>query len=538
MSRQRPNRFGAKAKQAGFTLIELMVAMVVSAIVVLGVYAFSTIQQSTAGLHERNVRVQQALEGAMWTMAQDVRMAGLGFARSCSELRIYDQASGRLINPGGVPDPTNAYVDQVTEQSYWVLRDGIQANWDSSIGGTLPGQFATSAHPSSQADSFDVVLSEANYTDSYGVFQLAAEVDPADGYLVMEGSPLLDNSNAAHLAQVQQLFVPGSFIALARTPVVTANPFRPEIHGQCPLMQVTGDVQADPGDSQRWRIPIDGGVSGFNADLTMLLDRSAAQPDWDPAIDAVVGASVMALGRLRWSRYEVDYTVENTPYLVRRDIIGFRAGIDPENLGAVDYPHCQAGECPAPQLHLPVPLDNGSAPPTVAVGPMIEDMQVAVGCDGYTDLAAGDASLPVPDAGFAEVGPSAGANAGLANFQIDENASGNQRDRDEWVGNARQEQWAPDCVFYGTGQENAAGWVTIEGNENPPPDFRMSPQTLRVTLVGSSELEEAAGGLATDQVLAVEDRPPLDSAVGTRQRFTLTEVFTPANLRWRDPTVL
>ncbi|WP_407674591.1 PilW family protein, partial [Paraliomyxa miuraensis] len=46
--------------QAGFTLIELMVAMVVSAIVVLGVYAFSAIQQSTAGLHERNVRVQQA----------------------------------------------------------------------------------------------------------------------------------------------------------------------------------------------------------------------------------------------------------------------------------------------------------------------------------------------------------------------------------------------------------------------------------------------------------------------------------------------
>mgnify|MGYP002150958722 CR=1 FL=1 len=81
-------------------------------------------------------------------------------------------------------------------------------------------------------------------------------------------------------------------------------------------------------------------------------------------------------------------------------------------------------------------------------------------------------------------------------------------------------------------------WIAIEGDQSPPPAFRMSPQTVRITVVGSSETEEAAGGLATTDVLAVEDRPPVASPVGNRQRFTLTEVFSPKNARWRDPTVL
>lgn len=523
--------------QAGFTLIELMVAMVVSAIVVLGVYAFSTIQQSTAGLHERNVKVQQALEGAMWTMAQDVRSAGLGFARTCSELRVYDAASGRLINPGAELDPTLAYVDPVTNAAYWVLRDGLQAHWNSSVGTELVGTDDRSSSPSSVADSFDVMLAEAAYTDSYGVFRLAEVVDPADGFVVIEGSPLLDNTNPNHLAQVQQLFPPGSFFLVSRTPAPALNPLRPDAHGQCALLQITGDVAEQPGNIRHWRLPVSGTISGFNADLATLLDTSLEVDDWNSTVDAAVDASIVPLGRLRWSRYEIDYTLPTLPYLVRYDIIGHRAGIDPDNLGATDYPHCQAGQCPAAQLHLP----GGDSPPAaVAVGPMIEDMQVAVGCDGWTAAAAAAVvpAMPVPDPGFEDLGPAVGPTAGQPNLQIDENPSGNQRDSDEWIGNARDELSAPDCVFHGTAERAAAGWQAVEGNSNPPPAFRVSPQTIRITLVGSSETEEAAGGLATLEVLAVEDRPPVDSPVGVRQRFTLTEVFTPRNLRWRDPTVL
>lgn len=531
MSRRAPRR-----AQAGFTLIELMVAMVVSAIVVLGVYAFSAIQQSTASLHERNVRVQQALEGAMWTMAQDVRSAGLGYTRLCTELRVYDAASGRLVNPGAMADPALAVRDQVTGEAYWVLRDGLQAHWQSNLGGDLPGDQARSSSPASMADSFDVILADSAYVGSYGVFRLAAPVVAGDTFLSVRSSPLLSNADVTHLAQVQQLFPPGTFLIVARTPAPGVNPFRPEAQGQCVLLQITGDVQPGAGDPQLWQLPIDGAISGFDADLGLLFDTSLDVEDWNVA-DGVIDSSVVPLGRLRWSRYEIDYAIPTLPYLVRYDLIGYREGTDPNNLGAAsNYPHCGAGQCPAPQLHLP---GSDSPPAAVAVGPMIEDMQVAVGCDGYTAVSAA-AATPVmlaPDLGFEELGPTAGPTAGLPNFQIDENAPGNGRDTDEWLGNARAEISAPDCVYYGTAQRAAAEWIAVESDQSPPPAFRMSPQTIRITVVGSSETDEAAGGLASLQVLAVEDRPPVDSPVGNRQRFTLTEVFSPKNMRWRDPTV-
>jgi prepilin-type N-terminal cleavage/methylation domain-containing protein len=533
-----PRRGRARSRvQAGFTLIELMVAMVVSAIVVMGVYAFSAIQQSTASLHERNVRVQQALEGAMWTMAQDVRSAGLGFARLCTELRVFDAGTGRLINPGAVADPVLATRDPLTGEAYWVLRDGLHAHWQSSLGADLPGDQARSSTPTSVADSFDVILADSAYVGSYGVLRLAAPVAAGDTTLTVRSSALLSNVDAGHLAQVQQLFPPGTFFVVARTPAPGQNPFLVEAQGQCALLQITGDVQPVVGDEQLWQLPIDGAVSGFDADLGLLFDTSMDVDDWNSS-DAVVDASIIPLGRLRWSRYEIDYTVPTLPYLVRYDIIGYREGIDPGNLGAAsDYPHCPAGGCPAPQLHLP---GSDSPPAAVAVGPMIEDMQVAVGCDGYTaaSAAAATPAMAPPDPGFEELGPTEGPTAGQPNFQIDENPSGNGRDTDEWLGNARNEISAPDCVHYGTAQRAAAQWITVEGDQSPPPAFRMSPQTIRITLVGSSETDEAAGGLASPLVLAVEDRPPVASPVGNRQRFTLTEVFTPKNSRWRNPTVL
>ena len=85
-------------RQRGFTLIELMVAMVVSGVVVVGIFAFSNIQRSNASAHERNVMVQQALEGSMWALGQDLRQAGLGITRLCTELRVWDQTTGQPGN--------------------------------------------------------------------------------------------------------------------------------------------------------------------------------------------------------------------------------------------------------------------------------------------------------------------------------------------------------------------------------------------------------------------------------------------------------
>ncbi|MEM9457514.1 MAG: prepilin-type N-terminal cleavage/methylation domain-containing protein [Myxococcota bacterium] len=501
--------------QAGFTLVELMVAMVVSAIVVLGIYAFSGIQHSNVVVHGRSVRVQRALEGAMHTMARDLRMAGLGFARRCTELRVFDANFGRLVNPGAAGDPSEAVRDPVTGEPYWVLRDGLQAHWNSAGAVDLPGSRGRSSTPDSAADSFDVILAQSGRLGSSGVFVVAEPLSDTLPEVVVQASTRLDNLDPAHLVQIQQLFVPGSFILVVEERPGQVTALRPEGQGPCALLQVTGDVRPEPGARHRWRIPIDGSISGFDADVSRLMDFGDGGQ-----------RSVIALGRVRWSRYEIDYTVATQPYLVRHDIIGYREGSDPDGLGSgPDYPECAAGQCVAPQLHLP---GGGEPAPAIAVGPMIEDLQVAVGCDGYSREGALAVGLPPPDLGFEEAEP---------NTRIDERLPGQGRERDEWLGNARHEQWAPDCVFYGTAQRHAAEWAAVFGSQQPPPAFRMSPQAIRVTLVGALPTEEAAGGLADARVLAIEDRPPMSSVIGRRERFTVTEHFVPKNLRWRDPSI-
>ncbi|MBC8068682.1 MAG: prepilin-type N-terminal cleavage/methylation domain-containing protein, partial [Deltaproteobacteria bacterium] len=440
-------------RQRGFTLIELMVAILVSAIVMLGIFAFSNIQSANATAHERNVRIQQSLEGAMWTIGQDVRQAGLGFSRLCTELRVWDPDTGRLINPGGTIPGT--VTDTVTGQAYWVLRDGLQAHWSSNGATTIDGGAGSSAAAGSAADSFDVLLGEPNYSNAVGVFHIAESIDGGDATLSVETSTLLDSTDTGHLAQVQQLFPPGTFVVVARRPGIAVNPVQPSSQGQCVLLQVTGDVSAGP-DPQRWEIPI-GNTSGFNAGLADLVaddgivppcatDTPACADDWDA--NTLAAAMVVPLGRLRWSRYELDYFVPALPYLVRYDLIAWQDG-DPTTSNAVAYPHCGSGDCNAPQLHLP---GSDRPPQAVAIAPMIEDMQVAVGCDGWSNAGALAMNVRSPDLGFDEQGPAGGALPNLPNVMVDENSNASGlRGSDEWLGNALQEQFAPDCVAFGTG---------------------------------------------------------------------------------------
>jgi hypothetical protein len=309
-------------------------------------------------------------------------------------------------------------------------------------------------------------------------------------------------------------------------------------------LQVTDDVIAG-GSSLDFRIPI-GNQSGFNANLNMLLGDGrpdkAAGTDWDPGLggagtDAASGSVVVPLGGLRWSRYEIDYSLPTDasqarlPYLIRSEFISWVTG-DPQVAGDMPYPQCASGvQCRLPQLHLPDPAAPLSQV-RVAVGPMIEDMQVAVGCDGWVG------GTFAPDVGFGEIGYEP---AGPANQTVDEWA--NNKRRDEWLGNAVQEEFAPDCVFYGTGELRAAAWATT----GPPaeigvgPGFRMSPQTIRVTLLAKPETitndisPSASPDPFYNRLFPIEDRPETAPVAGAREYQTLTETFTPRNLRWRNP---
>lgn len=552
-----------QARARGFTLIELMVAILVSSIVLMGVFAFATIQKDTAALQQRQVSLQQALEGSMHSMGADVRMAGLGFGRQCSEIRIWSDSNTRLINPGAV-DAVNindAFVDGVTGEPYWVLRDGIQAHWRSGadVGANdLPGTNASSAHPSSAADSFDVFRGELNIAAGSGLFQVDAlpNATGANAAITFTSSNLLDNADNMQLQAVRQMFAPGSFVLI--TPITGEYSYVTEQQSQCALLQITGEIEPG-GSSNDWRLPVSD-ESPFNTNLEVLLGLTNPPTPSDATADAVslkngtefgsdwqLAASfgridLVPLGRARWSRYEIDYTIETRPMLVRSDIIGWREG-DPTIATGNNYPSCTGGTCRAPRLYLP---SDAVQPPRVAIGPMIEDMQVAVGCDGWgpdNNQAITDGVMPAPDLGFDERGPASGPLANTPNRKVDERDEDDDRGNDEWLGNAEAEVWGPDCVSWGTGERHAAEWAASgPGYETEPgPGFRMSPTIVRVTLLAKPDTMASGADANVDafynQLVAIEDRPTMDSAVGSREYKTLTERFRVRNSHWRDPAV-
>ncbi len=539
-----------------------MVAILVSAIVLMGVFAFATIQKDTANIQQRQVLLQQSLEGSMHSIGTDLRMAGLGFGRTCSEVRVWSQAEGKLINPGAMTaaDLANVHVDEITGEPYWVLRDGVQAHWRSGpdVGANnMPGSAATSASPTSAADSFDVFRGELNMVPGSGVFEVQSMPTASGGNAAIQfqSSSLLDNGSIVQLQAVQQMFAPGSFVLVV--PVTATLSYVTEDQSQCALVQVSGEVQAGAG-STGWSLPI-GDNSQFNANLAALLNEGGGliTPD-DATLGAVTGKNgvrfgadwdptntsrfeLIPLGRARWSRYEIDYTVPTRPMLVRSDIIGWRQG-DPVANITNNYPGCTGGVCRMPTLYLP---SVQVQPPRVAIGPMIEDMQVAVACDGWSPDSSPvtDGLVPPPDLGFEERGPASGPFANAANRRVDERAGvDDDRGNDEWVGNAT-ELWAPDCVSWGTAERNAVDWPSSgpASEARPAPGFRLSPQVVRVTLLAKPDTVAGGADAKTDafynQLVAIEDRPTMDSVVGNREYRTLTERFAVRNSHWRDPAL-
>ena len=66
----------AKTNSDGFTLIELMVAMVIASAVMAGIYSMFVMQQRTQVAEQVVVDMQQTLRAAMYMVERDIRMAG------------------------------------------------------------------------------------------------------------------------------------------------------------------------------------------------------------------------------------------------------------------------------------------------------------------------------------------------------------------------------------------------------------------------------------------------------------------------------
>lgn len=62
--------------KSGFTLVEMMIALALSAIAVLAVFTYSSMSLRTFGNQERVANVQQSVRAALDMMVRDIRMAG------------------------------------------------------------------------------------------------------------------------------------------------------------------------------------------------------------------------------------------------------------------------------------------------------------------------------------------------------------------------------------------------------------------------------------------------------------------------------
>jgi len=65
------------AGNSGFTLVELMIAMVVSGLIIGAIYSAYTVQQATYTVQDQVMEMQQNLRAALEQVAREVRMAGL-----------------------------------------------------------------------------------------------------------------------------------------------------------------------------------------------------------------------------------------------------------------------------------------------------------------------------------------------------------------------------------------------------------------------------------------------------------------------------
>jgi len=72
-----------KNKKSGFTLVEIMVSMVISSLVIAGVYGVYTIQQRSYTVQEQVTELQQRLRSAVDFMTRDMRMAGYNPDGAC-----------------------------------------------------------------------------------------------------------------------------------------------------------------------------------------------------------------------------------------------------------------------------------------------------------------------------------------------------------------------------------------------------------------------------------------------------------------------
>jgi type IV pilus assembly protein PilW len=107
-------------KKEGFTVSELLVAMVISGIVMAGIYSTYYTQQKSYVTHEQLVAMQQNLRAATYVMEREIRMAGCDptqKANACIATANINTIAFTLDITGGESDGVDNDDDGVTDEA-------------------------------------------------------------------------------------------------------------------------------------------------------------------------------------------------------------------------------------------------------------------------------------------------------------------------------------------------------------------------------------------------------------------------------------
>jgi prepilin-type N-terminal cleavage/methylation domain-containing protein len=118
-------------RQGGFTIIELMIVLVISAVVTAAVYAIFITQQKTYAIQSGVTDMQQNARAALMLMVRDLRMAGAGIGSSFS---VQDYAgtartAATTVTPGaGADDPDEIIVVYASEPDTASFVSAVSSN--------------------------------------------------------------------------------------------------------------------------------------------------------------------------------------------------------------------------------------------------------------------------------------------------------------------------------------------------------------------------------------------------------------------------
>lgn len=212
----------AMIRYRGFSLVELMVAMVVSLVLIGGAFTMFVQSSSSASEVQEQGRVQETLRLAMETIAYDLRMAGFtGCSKDTKVTSILEPAaetaSGDLFNLANpiegwdtvskewLPSGTDTLKASIAENNDAITLRYIEVDQDVTVDTQMPNTTNPVKIASSQSGLFEngdiIAITDCEETNVFGITNTVNNGNIAHG----NSSPNSTNS-------LTKAFAPGSFI--------------------------------------------------------------------------------------------------------------------------------------------------------------------------------------------------------------------------------------------------------------------------------------------------------------------------------------